>query len=422
VKPVTFQTTIEKLVYKGYGLGHYRGKVVFVPFSVPGDRLLVRPFEEKKTFVRAEIVRIMEPGNGRINPVCPHFGRCGGCHWQQLEYARQVEAKKNILEEIMHHRFPHMHELPIAMKASSHPFGYRSRARVQLKGTGKNASVGFFRHGSHQIEDIENCPLFRPPLNEALSSLRKYKQKVDTDGNPYEMDMACSEEENTWATARTEISTNNSITTLLGNRRGEEVIFRRTVGDFQYSVSASVFFQANDFMIAELVDLVRECVRDAGVDSALELFSGVGLFTLPLASQFARVAAVENSDAASRLCALNAKSYNFSNIEHVCSDVSTWLSSPDADLQGPFDLILLDPPRAGASPGIMEKIVKLAPETILYVSCDPQTLSRDLTRISSHHYAIERVSALDMFPQTYHFETVVLLRKVSRRSAVGSRQ
>ena len=412
---MTFKTTIEKLVYKGHGLGHYRGKVVFVPFSVPGDRLLVRPFEEKKTFLRAEIVRIIEPGNGRVNPKCPHFGLCGGCHWQQLEYARQVEAKKNILEEIMHHRFPYTRELPISMKASAHHFGYRSRARVQLRGTGKDASVGFFRHGSHRIEDIDNCPLFRPSLNEALGSLRKYKQKVDTDGNPYEMDMACSEEENTWATARTEISTNNSITTLLGPRRGEEVLFGRTVGDFRYSVSASVFFQANDFMIAELVDLVRECVQDAGVDSALELFSGVGLFTLPLASQFAHVTSVENSDAASRLCALNAKSYDFRNIQHVCSDVSAWLNSPDADSQSPFDLILLDPPRAGAGPGIMEKIKKLAPETILYVSCDPQTLARDLIRISSHHYAIERVSALDMFPQTYHFETVVRLRKGSRR-------
>ena len=140
-----FQITVEKLVYGGAGLGRHNGKVVFVPFSVPGDHLLVHTVTEKKTYVRAEIVKIIKPGNGRITPTCPHFAKCGGCHWQQLEYSRQVEAKRQILEEIFNHRFPQTRELPIIMKACAQPFGYRSRARVQLRGSGSRTIVGFFR-------------------------------------------------------------------------------------------------------------------------------------------------------------------------------------------------------------------------------------------------------------------------------------
>ena len=392
-------------------MGRREGKVIFVPFSVPGDRLLVRPVEEKKTFLRAEAVRILEPGSGRIEPRCPYFGRCGGCQWQQLEYSRQVEAKRQILEEIFHHRFPQTRDLFITMKASAQPFGYRSRARVQLRGCGPGASVGFFRCGSHAVEDIEECPLFRRSLNEALHSLRQYKLKVDTDPKPQEMDLACSEEEDTWATARVGTTINEGITALIGSGRREDVVLRKKVGEFRYSVTAPVFFQANDFVVAELATLVQESAKGAGRDSVLDLFAGVGLFSLPLARQFKKVIAVDNSPSACRLCAANASAAGFTSIQAACADVSAWMRS--AELSGPpeFDLIVLDPPRTGAGTDIMDRIQKWAPETILYVSCDPQTLCRDIARISPRNYDIDLVVGLDMFPQTYHFETVVRLIK-----------
>ncbi len=405
-----FKTTIEKLVYGGSGLGRYQGKVIFVPFSVPGDQLLVRPIEEKKTFVRGEIVRILKPGKGRVVPVCPHFEKCGGCHWQQLEYSRQVEAKRQILEESFHHRFPQTQGLAITMSACAQPFGYRSRARVQLRGSGLRASVGFYRGGSHTVEDIDSCPLLRRSLNEALSSLRQYKLKVDTDSKPQEMDMACSEEEDTWATARVGVDANAGISTLLGTRR-EEAILRRKVGEFVYSVTASAFFQANDFMISELVALIGDLARSAGNEFVLDLFAGVGLFSLPLARQFAQVVAIENSPSACRLCAGNAKASGLSQIQVVCADASEWMKSNGASTRPDPDLIVLDPPRTGAGPDVMERIREWAPKMIIYVSCDPQTLMRDLTVVSPRDYDIDFVQGLDMFPQTYHFETVVRLIK-----------
>ena len=386
--------------------------MVFVPFSAPGDRLIVRPVEEKKTFVRAEIVRILKPGKERVVPVCAHFEKCGGCHWQHLDYRRQLEAKRQILEEALHHRFPQTREITIPMRACSQPIAYRSRARIQLRGAGERASVGFFRPGSHTVEDVEMCPLFRRSLNEALSSVRQFKLKVDTDSKPQEMDIACSEEEDSWSTARSgESNADAGVTTLLGTRRREDVLLRKMVGEFTYSVTASVFFQANDFLVSELVALVQNLAKPTHAGPALDLFAGVGLFSLPLARQFTHVVAVEHSPSASRLCLRNANAAGLGNIQAECADVATWLQSQGESANGSFDIVVLDPPRTGAGPEVMERISKLAPKSILYVSCDPQTLIRDLAAISPRDYAIRLVVGLDMFPQTYHFETVVKLEK-----------
>jgi len=181
--PPPFETEIEKLVYGGSGLGRFQGKVVFVPYSAPGDRLLVRAVQEKKSYIRGEITKILVSGPGRIDPECPHFGRCGGCHWQHLEYARQVEAKRCILEEICRHHLPHACDVPVGMKACPQPMGYRSRARVQVRGEGFRRTVGFFRTESHDVEVIDRCPLLRPPLDRALDSLRNARPDKDIEAD-----------------------------------------------------------------------------------------------------------------------------------------------------------------------------------------------------------------------------------------------
>jgi len=410
-KAGTFDVTIEKLVYGGMGFARHQGKVVFVPFAAPGDRARLRPVEEKKTFLRAEIVRILKPGKGRIEPACPHFGLCGGCSWQQVDYSLQVEAKKQILEELFHHRFPETRRLRITMQPCAQPFGYRSRARVQTRGCGPRSIVGVYRFRSHAIEDIDHCPLFRESLNEALQSLRQYKLKVDTEAAPQEMDIACSEEEGTWATARADAKAAKETVPLPGMRRGDEVLVRRKVGDFIYSVTASVFFQANDFIVPDLVALVRQLSMDRGGGTALDLFSGVGLFSLPLACRFREVTAVENSPASARLCASNAAAARLDNVRVVCADAAAWMKGQKSAGSSPFDLIVLDPPRTGAGSEVMDCIRRWAPQTILYVSCDPQTLCRDIAGLVPRDYKIDCIRGLDMFPQTFHFETVVRMTR-----------
>lgn len=392
MKPATFEVSIAKLTYGGDGLGRHMGKVVFVPFSTPGDRLLVRAVEEKKNFVRARIVRIVEPGPGRSAPVCPYFEKCGGCQWQHIVYEQQVAAKRQILEELLHHRFPETHEIPISMRACPRPYGYRSRARVQVRMSEPNRVIGFFRCRSHAVEDIDQCPLFTSTLKKALDSLRR--RVIEGARFPQEVDLLASEEEDAWA-----------CTPATGE--SEDKTIAKKAGTFRYSVTAAAFFQANDLMTERLIEIVRSCAKGAGSGLALDFFAGVGLFTIPLAGEFSHVVAVETVPEASRLCAINSAGAGMNNIDTVCADVLQYLES--AEISPPPDLVVLDPPRTGAGAEVMRRIRELKPRTIVYVSCDPQTLARDLSAVSPGDYRIDMVEGLDMFPQTYHFETVVRL-------------
>ena len=440
-----FVVTAEKLLYGGDALARRDdGKTVFIPFAVPGDKLLVRTTAEKKNYIRAEIIEILTRGDWRVNPMCSYFGRCGGCHWQNVEYSMQVEAKRRILEELFNHCFPETRQLAITMQPCSQAFGYRSRARVRRRVDPK-LFVGFFRAGTRQIEDLEYCPLFRPCLNNALSALRQIpsrQYKTNRNDTEEEINIACSEEENIWS-----ISKNGAKETLL----------RRKVGDFTYNVAAGTFFQANDFMVDALVAHVMDCVcvsqntdsvppnaKDMGVrasrlrvpenmgipptfpsrlpygqakpgnpafGSALDLFSGVGLFSLPLAFQFNTVTAVEYSRKSHKLCLMNAAEAAVKNLHTICADVAEWLNSQAAP---GFDCVVLDPPRAGAASEVMERVGRIASKTIIYVSCDPRILARDLERLDMKQWRIVSIAGFDMFPQTYHFETVVHLQKWTR--------
>lgn len=392
MKSATFEVSIAKLTYGGDGLGRHMGKVVFVPFSAPGDRLLVRAVEEKKNFVRARIVRIIEPGPGRSAPVCPYFEKCGGCQWQHIGYERQVAAKRQILEELLHHRFPETHGIPISMRACPRPYGYRSRARMQVRESEPKNVIGFFRCRSHAVEDVDQCPLFTSILNKALDTLRR--RVIEGTRFPQEVDLLASEEEDVWTgTAATGESEGKAIT--------------KKAGMFKYSVTAAAFFQANDLMTEQLAEIVRSCAKGSGSGLALDLFAGVGLFTIPLAAEFSRVVAVESAPEASRLCAINSAGAGMNNIDPICADVLQYLESDEIS---PLpDLVVLDPPRTGAGVEVMRRIKELKPRTIVYVSCDPQTLARDLSVVSPGDYRIDMVEGLDMFPQTYHFETFVRL-------------
>lgn len=413
MKDHTFELKIEKLIYGGYGLGRHRGKVVFVPFSAPGDRLLVKAVEEKKTFTRAVIVKLLEPGPGRVEPGCRYFGSCGGCQWQHLEYARQVDAKRKILEEIFHHRFPGTKDLLIGMKACTRDYGYRSRARLQVTGSGPAAKIGFFRFQSHEVQDIHFCPLLQPTLNAALESIRDSEKATAAGSGPSEQEIACVEETETWSSARVPAHSEDF-------QNHDAPALQRRVGEYRYGVSPAAFFQANDFMLTELVQTVLQLADPVSRHSALDLFCGVGLFTLPLARRFETVRGIDSSRLACDLARSNASAAGLQNIQITCEDVAGWMESLRRSSSRSFDLIVLDPSRAGAGPEVMNRSRGCAPEMILYVSCDPQTLARDLASIPGREYRIDYIQGLDLFPQTYHFEAVVRLTKHATEAQRGA--
>jgi len=186
------------------------------------------------------------------------------------------------------------------------------------------------------------------------------------------------------------------------------MLLRKKAGGFTYNVTAGTFFQANDFIVDALVSHVMNCVPQK--EAALDLFSGAGLFSLPLARRSRAVTAVEYSRESHRLCEMNAAEAGIGNLETVCADAAEWLKSQTGSR---YDCVVLDPPRTGAGPGVMERVGRLASNAIVYVSCDPQTLARDLGYLDMNHWRIVSITGFDMFPQTYHFETVVHLSTVA---------
>jgi 23S rRNA (uracil1939-C5)-methyltransferase len=364
----TFEVAIEKLVYRGSGLGRLEGKVVFVPFSGPGDRLLVRTVREKKDFIVGEI--------------------------------------HNILKEIICHKFPVARDISVTMTKCPQPFAYRSRARIQLRRSGKTLYAGFYRWGSHAVEAIENCILLRPSLNRALKYFKSSENCKIIGSKFRELDIAGSCEDDLWSAAPCGIDNGSDAIPEAWNF---EKRIKRKVGEFEYAVTASAFFQANDFLIQKLVEIVCEMAGSGNRNAALDLFAGAGLFSLPLADLYSSVVAVEHSPAASQLAADNASAARIDHLKISCADVAHWLDDYTSSATNHFDLVLLDPPRSGAGAGIMKQICNLNPQTIIYVSCDPQTLVRDLSFLPGDSYRINRIEGLDMFPQTYHFETVVQL-------------
>jgi 23S rRNA (uracil1939-C5)-methyltransferase len=404
------QVRIDKLVYGGEGLGRLDGRVIFVPFSAPGDTLLVRTLESRKGFARAEIRGVLHPGSSRREPGCRYFGVCGGCHWQHVEYAAQVEAKRAILEEVLRHRFPETHRIEIGMRPCPAEYGYRSRARVQVRHSAAGLRLGFFRARSHAVEQIDACPLLRPALNAALAALRERFEKSPPSAWVRQIELAASEDTQRWAFSS--MGQEGECASIAGSAPGgEDCVIVRKVQGFSYCISPSVFFQANDLMVSDLVSFVMSLVQEADPVTAVDLFAGVGLFSLPLSRHAREVTVVESAPVAAGLCRMNAASAGLNNLSVIQAEAGEWLSSAEPPPASDVDLVLLDPPRTGAGRAVMDRIPKLGARTVIYVSCDPQTLARDLAALREHGYRIDFVEGLDLFPQTYHFETVVRLRR-----------
>jgi 23S rRNA (uracil1939-C5)-methyltransferase len=403
---MAIRLTIEKLVYGGSGMGRHDGKVVFLPFSIPGDHVEAEVRVDKKRYVVAELKRILQPGSGRRDAPCPYFGNCGGCGWQQLEYPKQVACKRQILEDLIRHRFPEAKDLLIGIKASPMEFGYRSRARIQIRRRGDRHIFGFYRHQSHGVQDINDCLLLRPTLNVALSTLRGWQEAALIDIQSGEIDLICNEEGQEWKWSRASERFRKKPPKKNAIR---DLCLRRSVAGFQYLVSPSVFFQANDFMIHQLVGIVDRLCGTSEGKHAVDLFAGVGLFSLPLSQKFRKITAVESSPQASLLCEHNRACAGIDNVAVASKDARSWLKefreSPER-----ADVVIMNPPRRGVGQEVMQLLGECEPDIIVYVACDPNTLVRDV-QFLLHPYRIDFVQALDLFPQTFHFETILVLRR-----------
>jgi 23S rRNA (uracil1939-C5)-methyltransferase len=385
--PKNLDVTIEKIVSNGFGFAFAEGLTIFVSLAVKGDKLRVKITKQKGAVAFAEIVEILEPSPLRVIPECQYFGRCGGCDFQQMLYEEQLNSKVSILKDCLKRIGKIDFEGEIKINASPKAFGYRSRTCVH--GDTRTQKLGFFRRNTNEVFDVDKCLVLTEELQNTLTKIRHnidYKQLA---ANIVDIEIASGDK-------------NSSVycDEILEETREVALVF----GEFKYYFNAITFFQSNPSLITSLIDAVTYELRG---NVALELFCGVGLFTLPLSKHFEKVLAIEDNDVAIDFALKNAELARIKNIEFHTEDVGDFLIGNEIKN---IDFLLLDPPRTGIEKDALLKILEIKPTSVCYVSCDPATLSRDLKLFVENGYSIEKIEAFDLFPNTHHVESVVKMK------------
>ncbi len=381
------EVEIKKIVPRGLGLAFAPELTVFVALAVPGDTVVARLTEIKGKTAFAEIESVLTPSPQRIAPPCPYVGRCGGCDFQQMTYAAQLEAKVGIIRDNLHRIGKIEYDDEIKMIPSPYEFGYRLRAQWHIDADKRE--IGYYERDSQNLVAIEHCPILVSELDDELQVVRSNFRWDTFRPKKGAIDAACGDRGATSLYSEAFDLSDKEITI---SAAGE-----------QYTFAAHVFFQGNRYLIDTLIETAIGAVRG---EHAVDLYSGVGLFTLPLARRFKKVTAVEDYSPAVAFARRNIANAALSNVDLVSQPVGRFLSEYAG---GQVDFALLDPPRSGTEKKTVLDLIKLRPRTVSYVSCDPSVLARDLRRFLDGGYQIESITAIDLFPQTHHVETIVKL-------------
>jgi 23S rRNA (uracil1939-C5)-methyltransferase len=396
-QPEVAEVQIEKLVYGGDGLARLNGQVLLAPFVLPGERITVRPERAKGGLLRASQIELIEAASERVTPRCEYFFRCGGCQYQHAEYAFALRQKEAILRETMQRIGNLTFEGEIAL-ISANPWSYRNRIQLHFE----EGRLGFHEAGSNRLCAIDHCEISSPMLVETIGQLQSAVRDPKWPRFLRSLELFTNEKD----LQLTVVDSTRPVAAKFFHWCAE-FLPGMASGAIEYPaagrvfrVSRGSFFQVNRFLIDQLVDAALG--SNAGT-TAVDLYAGIGLFSLPLAEHYQRVYAVERGGPAYRDLEYNAQSY--SQILAAKSAAGDFLQT----LSDTPDLVIADPPRSGLERDVVEGLLRLLPPALTLVSCDPATLSRDLKRLGAA-YRIERMALVDLFPQTYHFETVAALR------------
>jgi len=407
-----FDLQPQKLTYGGEAMGRLEdGRAVFIPFGLTGERVRVRLTEEKRNFARGEILEILEPSPERIFPRCKHFGFCGGCHYQHLPYEEQLNAKTEILRDQLM-RIGRIENPPVrAMIASPGAWNYRNHVQFHLTEEGR---LGYVKAQAPGTFAIEECHLpqgllsgLRPQLQfEPGTNIERVSLRVGNDD-----DLMLILESKSPETPELEIESEISVVHVYRQNSviiaGNDHLVISVLGrDFR--VSASSFFQVNTAMAEKLVSHLLSSLRVTKSATLLDVYCGVGLFSAFLAPECERVIGVESSQSACEDFAFNLDEFdNVELYEGLAEDVLPGLGSQVENVTH----VIVDPPRAGLEKRVVDGILNLGPRLIAYVSCDPSTLARDAGRLIRGGYRLRDVTPFDLFPQTYHIESVSLFER-----------
>lgn len=392
--PATIDVTIDRIVGDGKGIGFADGKTVFVSRTAPGDVVRARILRQQGTTVHAVIDKILSPSPMRIEPGHPHAASCVGCDLMHLSYTDQLATKVGIIEDSLR-RIAKLDAIPrIPILSSPQQWAYRSRAEWQVNVS--NKLVGYYAEGSRRIIDIEVDPIATEGVNTLLSTLR------DDVGAGLVPDTA---KEYRAVSTETGYALEPTGTT-------RSAVLQWTIGGETYHFSAECFFQANipvtEMLLADVAKIAGIAREQPGI--AIDLYCGVGLFTVPLARRFKRVMGIESHKPAVKFANANMEAAGSTKTKIISMPVEHWVAQ-DQSRHGRVSLVAFDPPRAGAGAKVISGIVRLNPAHILAISCDPATFSRDLRGLLDGGYDVVTITAYDMFPQTHHVELLAHLRR-----------
>ncbi len=390
---------VEKWVYGGESLVRVDGRVVFAPYLLPGETARLKIGKD----VHAELIDVVTPSDARVDPPCRLFARCGGCHYQHAPYEFQLAQKVEILREQLR-RVGKIEYAGEIATISGPPLGYRNRAQFHVQ----DGRIGYLEARSHTLVPLSGeCPVASPKLNEALASLREKLRDPQFPRFVSSIELFTNETDVQVNIVESEKRVARWFFDWVGST---EILDYQTAGGM-FRVGGRSFFQVNRFLIDKLIEAAIGVSGDAesGVSggSALDLYAGVGLFSVPLAKRFGEVVAVEANQGASRDLEFNAERAGVAvKVEHA--RVEDFLATAHHN-PGEFDFIVADPPRAGLGKSVTRRLAELAAPKMVIVSCDPATLARDVAMLGD--YEIEKLTLVDLFPQTYHMETVAELRR-----------
>ena len=402
-----YVVTLTTFTYGGDAIGRLEdGRAVFVPFGLPGERVRVRLTEEKRNFARGEIVEILDPSPLRVVPRCIHFGVCGGCHYQHLEYEEQLKAKTEILRDQLT-RIGKIENPPVQeMVPSPSPWNYRNHVQFHLTEDGK---LGYRMAQGPRVFAIQECHLPEGSIN-AMWPQMEFEPEMNTERvslrSGVDEELMLVLESDSPESPELEIEAEISVAHVFEENTvviaGSDHLTIRVL-DRDFRVFATSFFQVNSAMAEKLVGHLLTNLPIPPSATLLDLYCGVGLFSAFFAPKCERIIGIESSLSACEDFTFNLDEFeNVELYEGLAEDILPALVGQIANL--PY--VLVDPPRAGLDKAAVDGIIKLNPKVIAYVSCDPSTLARDAARLIHGGYKLTQVTPFDLFPQTFHIESV----------------
>jgi len=424
--------TIDSLAFGGNGVGRCEGKAIFVPDTAPGDTVRCRIRRNKGRYAEAELVEVIDPSPLRRTPPCPYAGRCGGCQWQHLDDAAQSDWKARLFADTLS-RHAGVDGGVKPFVAAPEPFAYRSRIQFKCRQSENGFVLGFYRKGSHYVIDIDACPVADRRINDLIPQIKAWLAASPAPQQIPQVDVAVDDEgalrlvvhqihpaDPSLVDYLRQLALREGLNLFLQQGRkntltklhGDENLFIHPLGDASQRLAYGPggFSQINLAQNRRLVQAVLEAANLKGDERVLDLFCGMGNFSLPLARQAKEVVGVEDYSPSIAMARYNAEVNTIKNaIFHACDSAE---ALDDLTAQESFDLVLLDPPRSGAY-AVMKSLQRLKVPRLLYVSCDPPSLARDLKPLIHGGYRLVSSQGFDLFPQTYHTESLTILERTS---------